>query len=78
MHDAGVAPLVALFVGLVAVSLVFGGLAMADSRLSGGIMGSGWLGGLSWLWIPAVLTLGAGGRLGWVLFGRKGLGAFFT
>ena len=42
-----------------------------------GMMGSGWrggisgMGGMSWMWLPALLTLGLGALLGWALFGKK-------
>jgi hypothetical protein len=35
------------------------------------MMGHGWIGGLSWMWIPTSLTLGLGVLLGWVIFGKK-------
>jgi hypothetical protein len=42
-----------------------------------GMMGNGWrggisgMGGISWMWIPALLTLGLGVLLGWAIFGKK-------
>ena len=41
------------------------------SRDSGGMMGHGWIGGFSWIWIPTLLTLGLGVLLGWLIFGKK-------
>jgi hypothetical protein len=53
--------LVVAFVVVVILFLLFGG----------GMMGGGMMGGISWMWIPTLLTLGLGVLLGWVLFGKK-------
>jgi hypothetical protein len=34
-------------------------------------MGSGMMGGTSWMWIPALLTLGIGIVVGLAIFGKK-------
>jgi len=69
--------LVIAFVIVVVLLLLLGGGMMTGTTLSGGKMGSGWLGGsgwmggISWMWIPALLMLGLGVLLVWVLFGQK-------
>ena len=63
-----------LVVALVVVGLfvLFGGGAMTGGRMGGGMMGTAWGGGLGWMWIPAVLTVGLGALLAaWSIFGKK-------
>ena len=59
------------FVVVVVLFLLFGGGAMTGATLSGGMMGRGMMGGISWMWIPTLLTLGIGMWLGWAIFGRQ-------
>ena len=40
--------------------------------MGGGMLGSGMMGGVSWMWVPTVLTLGLGILLGWLTFGKNG------
>ena len=64
--------LVIAFVVVVVLFLLFGVGAMTGGTLSGGMMGSGqMMGGISWMWIPTLLTLGIGMWLGWAIFGRQ-------
>ena len=63
--------LVIAFVVVVVLFLLFGGGAMTGATFSGGMMGSGMVGGFSWMWIPALITLGIGILLGWAIFGKK-------
>ena len=72
MNESRTTPLVLIlaFVVVDVLFLIFGG-AMIRSIMSGGMMGHGWIGGFSWIWIPTVLTLGLGVLLGWVIFGKK-------
>jgi hypothetical protein len=58
------------FVVVVVLFLLFGGGAMTGS-MGGGMMGQGWMGGYSWMWIPTLLTLCLGVLLGWAIFGKK-------
>ena len=53
--------LVIAFAIVVILLLLFGG----------GMMGSGAMGGISWMWIPTLLMLGLGVLLVWVIFGQK-------
>ena len=59
------------FVLIIVLLLLFGGGMMSGATLSGGMMGGGMMGGISWMWIPTLLTLGLGVLLGWVIFGKK-------
>ena len=63
--------LVIAFVVVVGLFLLFGGGAMTGVMMSGGMMGRGTMGGISWMWIPTLLTLGIGILLGWAVFGKK-------
>ena len=63
--------LVIALVVVVLLFLLFGGGAMTGTTMSGGMMGSGNIGGISWMWIPTVLTLGVGLLLGWAIWGKK-------
>ena len=56
---------------VVVLLLLFGGGAMTGATLSGGMMGNGVMGGVSWIWIPAVLMLGLGVLLVWAIFEKK-------
>ena len=78
MNESSKTPLVIAFVVVVVLFLIFGGGAMMGGGMmgQGGIggyrMGQGWIrGGLSWMWIPTLLTLGLGVLLGWGIFGKK-------
>ena len=71
MNESNQKPLVIAFVIVVVLFLIFGGGAMSGSMMNGGMMGQGWNGGLRWMWIPALFTLGLGLLLGWVIFGQK-------
>jgi len=63
--------LVIAFALVVMLLLLFGGGTMTGATLSGGMMGNGAMGGISWMWIPALLMLGLGAVLVWILFGQK-------
>ena len=71
MNVSSNTPLVIAFVVVVVLFLIFGGGAMTGSMIGGGMMGHGWIGGFSWMWVPTLLTLGLGVLLGWVIFGKK-------
>lgn len=71
MSGTDKAGLVAAFIVVIVLFLLFGGGAMTGATMSGGMMGSGMMGGISWMWIPTLLTLGIGILLGWAIFGRK-------
>jgi len=71
MNDSSKLPLVIAFVVVVVLFLIFGGGAMTGSMMNGGMMGHGRVGGVSWMWIPTLLTLGLGILLGWIIFAKK-------
>jgi len=71
-NRVGSTPLVIAFVVVVVLFLLFGGVAMTGGMMNGGMQGSGWMGERNWMWTPALLTLGLGVMLGWVIFKRKG------
>lgn len=64
-------PLNVALVVVVALAVMLGIGAWTGSRMSGGMMGNGMVGGFSWMWISALLALGAGVVLGWMIFGRR-------
>lgn len=63
--------LVITFAIVVGLLLLFGGGAMTGTTMSGGMMGNGTMGGISWMWIPALLMVGLGILLVWVIVGQK-------
>ncbi len=63
--------LVIAFIVVVVLFLLFGGGVMTGATQTGGMMGGGIMGGISWMWIPTLLTLGIGILLGWAIFGNK-------
>ena len=63
--------LVIAFAIVVVLLVLFGGGTMTGARLSGGMMGNGAMGGISWMWIPTLLVVGLGVLLVWVIFGQK-------
>jgi hypothetical protein len=71
MNETNKTGLVIAFVVVVALFLLFGGGAMTGATLSGGMMGSGSMGGISWMWIPTLITVGLGILLGWAIFRKK-------
>ncbi len=71
MNTKANTPLVIAFVVVVVLFLGFGGGAMTGGMMNGGMHGSGWMGDRSWMWTPALLALGLGVALGWVIFKKK-------
>jgi hypothetical protein len=71
MNETNKTGLVIAFVVVVVLFLLFGGGAMTGATLSGGMMGSGSMGGISWMWIPTLITVGLGILLGWAIFRKK-------
>jgi len=55
----------------VVVLLLLGSKAMIGTMWSGGMMRDGVMNGISWMWIPALLTLGLGILVGWSIFNRR-------
>ena len=63
--------LIIAFVIVIVLFLIFGGWGVTGLRLSNGMMGGWTMGGISWTWIPIVITLGIGILLGWAIFKKK-------
>lgn len=64
-------PLIIVYVVMIILSLLFCGGAILITIGNGGMMGSGLTGGISWMWMPALLFLALSILLGWVIFKRK-------
>ena len=79
MNTKNNTPLVIAFVVVIVLFLLFGGGAMTggmmnsgiNNGMNGGMHGSGWLSERSWMWVPALITLGLGVVLGWAIFKKK-------
>jgi preprotein translocase subunit SecG len=79
MNTKNNTPLVIAFVLVIVLFLLFGGGAMTggmmnsgiNNGMNGGMHGNGWLDERSWMWFPAVITLGLGIVLGWIIFKKK-------
>ena len=54
-----------------ALLLLFGGGMMTGTTMSGGMMGNGSMGGISWMWLPTLLVVILGVVLFSVLFRKK-------
>ena len=70
MNTTNKTALVIVFSIVVVLLMLFGGGAMTGATLSGGMMGNGAMGGISWIWIPTVLMIGLGAVLVWAIFGQ--------
>lgn len=71
MNETNKTALVIAFVVAVVLLLLFGGGVMTGTTMSGGMMGNGAMGGIGWMWIPALLMLGLVVLLVWAIFGQK-------
>ena len=71
MNETNKAALMIAFAIVILLLLLFGGGTMTGATLSGGMMGNGAMGGISWMWIPTLLMLGLGALLVWLIFGQK-------
>ncbi len=63
--------LAVVLVVVVALVVLFGSGAMTTGRMGGGMMGTTWMGGLGWMWIPALLVVGLGVLLALSIFRKK-------
>ena len=71
MDETNKAGLVMAFSVVGVLFLLFGSGALLGATLSNGMMGSGTMGGISWMWLPTLVTLGIGIMLGWTIFSRE-------
>ena len=63
--------LVIAFVAIALLLLLFGGGMATGTIMSGGMMGSGSMGGISWMWLPTLLLIVLGVVLFSVISGKK-------
>ena len=56
---------------VVVLFLLFGAGAMTGTTMTGGMMGTGNMGGISWMWLPTFLVVVLGAVLFSVIFGKK-------
>ena len=66
MNKSRVTPVVIVVVIVVALFLLFGGGAMMKT-----VMGSGTMGGITWMWFPTLVTFLLGVLVGWLLFRKR-------
>ena len=71
MNQTNNTALILAFVVVVLLFLFLGGGMATGTMMSGGMMDRGMMGGLSWMWLATLLTMGLGLLLGWVIFGKK-------
>ena len=71
MNATNKTALVIAFAVVLVLLLLFGGGAMSGATLSGGMMGTGAMGGINWMWIPTLLMVGLGVLLVWIIFEQK-------
>ncbi|OGA16546.1 MAG: hypothetical protein A3I63_11720 [Betaproteobacteria bacterium RIFCSPLOWO2_02_FULL_66_14] len=63
--------LIIAFAAVALLLLLFGGGMTTGTIMSGGMMGSGTMGGISWMWLPTVLVVVLGVALFSALSGKK-------
>lgn len=63
--------LVIVFAVIALLLLIFGGGMATGTMMSGGMMGTGSLGGFSWMWLPTVLVVILGVVLYSLVAGKK-------
>ena len=71
MNETNKTMLAVILAIAVVLLLLLGGGAMTGATLSGGMMGNGAMGGIGWIWIPALLMFSLGALLVWAIFGQK-------
>ncbi len=67
-------PIVIAFVLVIVLFLLFGGGALTGGMMNSGMHGfneNGWMSNRGWMWFPALITLGIGIVIGWVIFKKK-------
>jgi hypothetical protein len=71
MDSTNKTPLVVALVVVAFLLLFFGGGMTTGTMMSGGYMGSGSMGGISWMWLPTSLIVVLGIVLFSVIAGKK-------
>jgi len=71
MDESTKTPFVIALVVVALLLLLFGGGMTTGTMMSGGYMGSGSMGGISWMWLPTLLIVVLGAVLFSVIFAKK-------
>ena len=71
MDSTNKTPLVIALATVALLLLLFGGGMTTGTMMSGGYMGSGSMGGISWMWLPTLLIVVVGAALFSVISGKK-------
>lgn len=71
MKESANTPLIIAFVIVVVLFLFFSSGAMPGGMMNAEMNGGGWIGAHSWMGTPALLALGIGIVLGWLIFKKK-------
>ena len=71
MDDISKTTLVIASVAAALLLLLFGGGMATGTMFSGGMMGSGSMGGISWMWLPTLLVVVLGVALFSAISGKK-------
>jgi len=65
--------LITVYIAIIVLFVLFCVGALSVTVSDGGMMRSGWTGGISWMWIPTLLFLFLSILLGFVIFGKNEL-----
>ena len=71
MNERAKSVLVIALIVVGVLILLFGGGLATGTMMGGGMMGNGMMGGISWMWVPTLLTVGVGLLIGWTIWGKK-------
>jgi hypothetical protein len=63
--------LITSFVVVILLFLLFSSMVITGALSNGGMMGSERMAGISWMWIPTVLSLGLIFMIGWTVFSKN-------
>lgn len=63
--------LIVSFVVVILLFLLFSSMVITGALSNGGMMGSERMVGISWMWIPTVLTLALVFLIGWSVFSKN-------
>lgn len=63
--------LITSFVVIILLFLLFSSMVITGALSNGGMMGSERMSGISWMWIPTVLSLGLIFMIGWAIFSKN-------
>ena len=64
--------MVVSFVVVILLFLLFSSMVITGALANGGMMGSErMMSGISWMWIPTLLSLGLALLIGWAIFSRN-------